>query len=246
MQIIIIDDETHSAEFLEKMIAENIGDCSVVGKARTVKEASKLYNSLKPDLLIMDINLGDHLSFDLFDYIDPAQLNVIFTTSYWEFAVQAFKVNAVDYLIKPINVEELKASIVKARERSRIKELDAGSLIVNRERETAGILLVWENNRLIPVKMEEIIKIKSDGTYSKMHMINDRKVHTCKNLGVYEALLKENGFIRIHNSCIMNPRHLVDYRPGIRAFVTLSDQKVESVSKNRKKELLRIMRLPML
>lgn len=243
MRIIILEDEIPTAEFLEKMIVENIEDCEIVGKAKSVKEASKLYSTLKPDLLIMDVNLGDHLSFDLFEYIDSSQLNVIFTTAYWEFAVQAFKVNAVDYLIKPVNLEELRASISKARERFKVKELYANTTLWGREMATA--ILVWENNKLMPVKVDEIIKIKSDGTYSKLHLVDDRKMHSSKNLGIYEAILKERGFVRIHHTCIMNPLHLVSYKPGIRAFVTLSDQKIENVSKNKKKELLKIMKMPL-
>jgi len=243
MRILIIEDENIAADFLEKMINDNIEDCQVVGKAKTVKEASKLYNSLQPDLLMMDINLGDHLSFELFEYIDASQLHVVFTTSYQEFAVMAFKVNAIDYIMKPINLDDLKSAINKVRERMRIQELESSSISSN-DNDSTGVMLVWENNQLIPVKIREIIKIKSDGTYSRLYLINQKKVHTSKNLGVYESILKETGFIRIHHSCLINPLHMVSYKPGMRAFVNLSDDSIEYVSKAKKKDLLKVIRIP--
>ncbi len=244
MKILILEDEKVASEFLEKMIQDNLEDCQVVGKAESVKEASRLYHALKPDVLIMDINLGDHLGFELFEYIDASQLHVIFTTGYQEFAVKAFKINAVDYLMKPVNLDDLVFALSKANDRFRLKELSSQSAFSNKEKEMSGMMLVWENNKLIPVRMDEIIKIKSDGTYSRLFLINEKKIYTSKNLGVYESILKERGFIRIHNSCLMNPLHLVSYKPGIRAFVTLSDQKIEYVSKNKKKDLLKVIRLP--
>jgi two-component system LytT family response regulator len=243
MKILIIEDENLAADFLEKLILDNIDDCQIVGKAKNVKEASKLFHTFKPDLLMMDINLGDHLSFDLFEYINPEDLDVIFTTSYQEYAVKAFKVNAIDYVLKPINLQDLKTAIGKARERIKTRQNQLSSLSHN-DKEMSGTLLVWESGKLIPVKISDIIKIKADGPYSKLFMTHKKTVHTSKNLGVYETILKDAGFLRIHNSCLINPFHLISYKPGLKASVFLTDDMVEDVSKNKKKDLLKVIRIP--
>jgi two-component system LytT family response regulator len=244
MKILIIEDEQLAAEYLEKIIEDHITDCEVVGVAATVKEASKLFHRFKPDLLIMDINLGDHLSFEFFEYIDASQLNVIFVTGYQEYALKAIKSNAIDYLVKPINIEDMVSAISKAQERFRIRALYIQEGFLNNDEEVQGMMMVWENDKLLPVRISHIIKIKADGSYSKIYIINNKKIHTSKNLGMYESMLQEKGFLRIHHSCLINPRHLTSYRPGIRAYVTLSDNVHEMVSKNKKKELMRVLKLP--
>ncbi len=243
MKILIVENDKVAASVLEKMVKDFTEDCSVVGIAVSAKEASRLYTKLKPDVLMMEVQLKNHTSFELFDYIDASQLHVIFTTNCSEFAVTAFKVNAIDYLIKPIIPSELQAAIGKARQKFRLKEIFESTSISINSSELPGIMLVWENNKLIPVKIGEIIKIKSDGTYSKLYLTGTRKLHTSKNLGAYEHILKEKGFIRIHHTCLMNPMHLVSYKPGVRAFVTLTDDGLEYVSKNKKKDLLKVMKV---
>ena len=243
MKILIVEDENLAADFLEKLILDNIDGCEIVGKVENIKDASRLYNSSKPDLLLMDVNLGDHLSFDLFDYINPEDLDVIFTTSYQEYAVKAFKVNAIDYVLKPINIDDLKTAIIKARDRINFRKNGQSSLNT-RDKEISGTLMVWESGKLIPIKISDIIKIKADGPYSKIVMTNKKSVHTSKNIGVYDEILKESAFLRIHNSCLINPTHLVSYKPGMKASVFLTDDSLEHVSKAKKKDLLKLIKIP--
>jgi two-component system, LytTR family, response regulator len=245
MRILIVEEDTSHAEFLKKMLNEQEDDCEVVGIARTVKEASRMCNTHRPDVLMSEVRFGGQANFELFEYIDASKLQIIFTTNHEEHAFKAFRLNAIDYLLKPIDKDDLQSAITKAKERYHYQELSEQDAWSIPEKEKPSLMLVWVENRLIPIKISEIIKLKSDGTYSKIYLTNDRKLHTSKHLGGYELILREFGFIRIHHSCLMNPMHLVSYKPGVRAFVTLTDERIEYVSKNKKKDLLKVIRIPL-
>jgi two-component system LytT family response regulator len=242
MRILIVEDEKIAAEFLEKLLLDHFEDCEIAGKARTIKDAIEVCHSIKPDLLIMDINLGSHLSFELFDHIDPKDLNVIFTTGYQEFALKAFKVHAIDYIMKPVNLVDLKSAIDKARERMKIRGNIAMEQSVSK---TSGkqfnVLLVWENEKLRSIEIENVVKIKSDRNYSSIFLVNGKEILTSKNLGTYEDLLAEKGFFRIHKSCLINIQHFVSYRPGVVAMVELTNNQFETISRRKKEELMEFL-----
>ena len=241
MKILIVEDDALAADFIENLIGNHFPELEIVGKAATVKEASRIYNFTKPDLLIMDIDLGDHDSFELFDYIDPSILTVIFTSSHYEFALRAIKIDAVDFLIKPIKIEEFKLAIKKVLERIKLRyvkealELSNGSvqktLDMNR-------ILIYEDDKLHPVMVRDIIKVKSSGSYSHIHLVGNKVVTSSKNIGLYEALLQNYRFIRIHASCLVNSTHVVSYKAGVTAYLELTDRSLELVSKRRKREFL--------
>jgi two-component system LytT family response regulator len=224
------------------MLLDHFEDCEIAGKARSIKEAKEVYRNTKPDLLIMDINLGNHLSFELFDHIDPKELNVVFTTGYQEFALKAFKVHAIDYIMKPVNLTDLKSAIDKSRERLRLRNGDSVGQPVSKTLDKQfEVLLVWENERLRSLGIEDIVKIKSDRNYSSIFLVNGKEILTSKNLGTYEDMLSEKGFFRIHKSCLINIHHFVSYRPGVVAQVELTNNQFETISRRKKEELMEFL-----
>lgn len=241
MKILIVEDDALAAEYIEKLVHNHFSELEIVGKAATVKEASKIYNFTKPDLLIMDINLGDHDSFELFEYIDPSLLTVVFTSSHYEFALRAIKIEAVDYLIKPIKINEFKLAIAKVLDRIKMRQvqqlMEQNKGSVQPAIETNKILL-YEDDKMHPVTVGDIVKVKSCGAYSDIHLIGDRVITSTKNIGMYETLLKGFRFLRIHDSCLINSAHVLSYKPGVSAFIALTDNTMEAVSKRRKREFL--------
>lgn len=237
MKLLIIEDEKIAADYLVKMVEDNFSEHEIVGVVDNVKDASKIIHSRNPDLVVMDINLRDHLSFDLFDYLDHRSLNVIFTTSYREFAMKAFKFEALDYIMKPIKAEDFAAAIRKADEkiflRQKMAEMAGG--------EDGGMLVVWENDQLIRLHLNEIAKIKADGPYSSIFLTSNKQVYTSKHLGGYEEILQNKGFLRVHNSCLVNIKHIVSYTPGAKAYVTVLNNGDEPVSKLKKRDVLRTL-----
>lgn len=236
MKILILEDEAIAGEFLRAMILDSFKDCEVIGIANSAEIAVQYFHAYDPDLILMDVNLGNHLSFELFDNISFDKLNVIFTTGYQEFAVQAFRVNAIDYIMKPINLEELSRALSKARDKINSKKSST------KDQNTSDVILVWENDKLKPLALEKIIKIKSEGSYSNFYLLEDKVVLTSKNLGTYESLLSEKGFIRIHRNCLVNMKHVVDYKMGIYPEIKLADQSTEIISRRRRNELHTMLR----
>ncbi len=237
MKILILEDDPLAADFLEKLINDNYLDFEVVGKAASVQEACRIYNSKFPDLIIMDINLGDHISFELFDYIDASNLTVIFATSFQEFALKAIKVEAVDYLLKPINIDSFKTAIRKVEHRIRMKM----HLVKEEEGEielSGKKVLIYEDFKLMPVELRSIIKITSQGPYSDVHIKDGKVIRSSKNIGLYAKVFENSSFFRIHDSCLVNTDHINKYTPGANAYITMSDKSREPVSRRRKREFL--------
>lgn len=241
MKVLIVEDEESAAEFIAKLIHDYFADFEVVGKVATVPEALKIYREKSPDILVLDVNLGDHTSFDLFDEIGPSQLNVIFTTSYTEFAMKAIKVEAVDYLIKPVNLEEFQIAINKVKERVMQRRASGQIASVAVSNKTSR-LLIYEENAFRPVDTDQIIKICADGAYSNIHLHSGKQIISSRNLGSYEKMLESLGFIRIHASCLVNHVHILSYKPGVNAYAILADGSNENVSRRRKKILLEYFR----
>jgi two-component system LytT family response regulator len=241
MKILLVEDDLQAIEHIEKLISNHFSNYLIVGRARNIKEASKICNSARPDLLIMEIQLKNESSFELFEYIDASQLNVIFTSHLPEFAFKAIKFDAVDYLLKPYGLEDLKKAIKRVEERVKIMQiLQNNKDLLKLDRQTHGgnKILVYGNEKMNPICIDQIIKIKSQGAYSDIYLMGNKKITSSKHLGMYERLLEDKHFVRIHDNCLVNANQVVSYKPGINAKVILKDETSESVSKRKKRDFL--------
>ena len=241
MKILLVEDDLQAIEHIEKLISNHFSNYLIVGRARNIKEASKICNSARPDLLIMEIQLKNESSFELFEYIDATQLNVIFTSHLPEFAFKAIKFDAVDYLLKPYGLEDLKKAIKRVEERVKIMQiLQNNKDLLKLDRQTHGgnKILVYGNEKMNPICIDQIIKIKSQGAYSDIYLMGNKKITSSKHLGMYERLLEDKHFVRIHDNCLVNANQVVSFKPGINAKVILKDETSESVSKRKKRDFL--------
>jgi two-component system LytT family response regulator len=245
MKILLIEDDLFAIEYLEKLINTHFPNYLIVGKARSIKEASKICNAERPDLLIMEIQLKQESSFDLFEYIDSSQLNVVFTSRLPEFAFKAIKFDAVDYLLKPYGLEDLKQAIKRVEVRlklSQIMQNNKDLLKLDRHAIGGNKIMVYGNEKMNPINIEHIVKIKSQGAYSDIYLVGNKKITSSKHLGLYERLLEDKHFVRIHDNCLVNAEQVVSYKPGINAKVILKDETSESVSKRKKRDFLTYFR----
>jgi two-component system LytT family response regulator len=241
MKILLVEDDLQAIEHIERLISKHFSNYLIVGRARNIKEASKICNSARPDLLIMEIQLKNESSFELFEYIDASQLNVIFTSHLPEFAFKAIKFDAVDYLLKPYGLEDLKKAIKRVEERLKLMQIlqnNKDLLKLDRHAVGGNKIMVYGNEKMNPICIDQIVKIKSQGAYSDIYLIGNKKITSSKHLGMYERLLEDKHFVRIHDSCIVNANQVVSYKPGINAKVILKDETSESVSKRKKRDFL--------
>lgn len=239
---IIVDDEKRLREALSIMLEMVAGDTiQVIGFAESVEEAKKIIDRLKPDLVFMDIMLKDGTGFDVLQQISFNSFNLIFTTAYEQHAVNAFKYSAIDYLLKPIDPQELKSAIdriafLKERvlEKEQIKELKK-----NLSKTPERIVLPTQEAMYV-VKLDQIIRCETSGSYTTFFLIDGRKIIVSKPLKNYEDILLPPQFFRVHQSHLINVNAILSYsREGM---IHMNDKSVVPISRGKKEHFFKLMK----
>ena len=211
---IVVDDEEPSREALKNYISDFCSDVEVVATASSVKTAYRAIQKHKPDLVFLDIEMPDGKGFDLLKMFDSINFRVIFVTAYSEYAIKAFRVNALDYLLKPVKIDELKNAVEKIK--VSVAEFDSEKLSGILKGMSDGVFfhptLVVSNVKGYEVlKVNEIIMCKADGYCTNFYLTGDRKVNSSRNLKQFEEQMVEYGFIRVHNSFLVNLHHVTSF-----------------------------------
>jgi two-component system LytT family response regulator len=201
MKAIIVDDERLARVNLRKLLIPH-PEIEVAGEASSCKSAIDMINMFNPQLIFLDIQLSGETGFDLLEVIDNS-IKIIFVTAYDEYAIRAFEVNAVDYLLKPVNPERLKASIERVISREKAQKSEAKSY------EYSDSIYVRLNNYASRfIKISSITFIEPVGNYSKIVTIEGKHCLVLKTLKQWQEELPDNNFVRIHRSSIVNIEHV--------------------------------------
>jgi len=202
---IIIDDEQLARELVREYI-EDIPDLEIIGEASKGKDAVELIDTLKPDLIFLDVQMPGMTGFDVLDDInhDP---HVIFTTAYDQYAIRAFEKNAVDYLLKPIDKERFSLAVKRALERMRLEQNNIGEMLRNMKAENRtsydSHIFVQKSEKLINLSIDEIMFLEASGDYTILTTKADQFVSS-SGIGKLEEILNPETFIRVHRSTIIN------------------------------------------
>lgn len=241
-RVLIVEDDAHARENLIRLI-QGVSDLDLVGMATTIGEADQLSKSLKPDLVFCDVMLPPDTSFDWLMKLEKIPFELIFITSFEEFAVKAFRLAAVDYLIKPIAQEEFNLALERFRSRREKSTDQIQSLLKNLSlpREHAKIALPTLNGYLF-VQIKDILRCESDNTYTTFFTADKRKILVSRTLKDVEQMLEEYRFFRVHNSHLINLDYVAEYFKGEGGQVKLTDGAVIDVSRRRKEEFLNLLR----
>lgn len=213
MKAIIIDDEKRARLNLSLLIDEYCKNVEVVAECENLPEGVKAIRKHQPDLVLLDIEMPGHSGLELLDFFDENEVKfkIIFTTAYHEYAIQAFKFSAVDYLLKPINPEELDNAISRV-EKQKSNDQNYSLLKETIKQDVLQRIAVPSGNSILFVETEEIVLIKGDGAYSEIKCINDVKHLVSRHLKNFEDILCNNHhFIRIHKSYIVNVNFISAY-----------------------------------
>lgn len=209
IQALIIEDENPARESLEILINQFTEGVDLIGYATSIEEAILKINQLQPQLLFLDIQLGNHQAFELLDAFPEANFEVIFTTAFNEYAVRAFRASAVDYLLKPIKVRELSQAINRATKR--IKSAEKNNLVsLSHNRHEIKTLMIPDGVDHIILHVEDIACMQGDGACTYFHLTDGTRIVATKNLGFYEKTLigtsssADVPFFRVHNSWIVH------------------------------------------
>ncbi|MEO1436759.1 MAG: response regulator [Bacteroidota bacterium] len=240
IQSIIIDDEANSRTTLRNMLEQYCEDVEVVEMAGSVPEAVKKIQKTKPELIFLDIEMPVHNGFELFEFLPDLEAEVIFTTAYDQYAVKAFKFSAVDYLLKPIDLEELRAAIDRYRNKGQQKGSDSAKFQILQENirspfQKLGLPTV-DGYYFIP--LQEIIRCEADSNYTRFYSLSGEKILVPKTLKDYQTLLEEFGFLRVHRSHLINLTHIQKYTRTRIPSITMVDGTIIAVSLKKKDQLL--------
>jgi len=237
---IIIDDEDKLREVLAIKIAKHCPELDVVAKASNASEAYAMILKHKPDVIFLDIAMPVESGFDLLEKFEEINFEIIFATGYSEFALDALKVSAVDYLLKPIKNSDLIAAVVLAKERIVTKEKLKDYDILKHNIQNIGSqktkIAIPGSESYQFVEVEHIIRCQGWQKYTKIYLTNGDCIVSSYNLGVYKDILNTYGFFRIHKSHLINNLHIRTYKKE--GFVLMSDGSKVPVSRRKKDEFI--------
>lgn len=240
---VIIDDEPKSVFTLKSFLQQHCQDVKIVGDANNAKNGRELIESAKPQLVFLDIEMPLGSGFDLLQSLPSIEFEIIFITAYNEYAINAFRFSALDYLLKPLRISQLMDAVDKASKR--IKEKTATRnyelLLRNMKEHNAAKQKIAFTDRgeqfLVP--MEEIMYLLADGNYTHVH--TEEKIFlTTKNLKDFEDMLPPDIFCRIHHGHIVNIQFIAKVQKGRGGSVSMKDGKVLEIAVRRKDDFMKM------
>lgn len=238
---IVIDDEKRARTLLKSMIEElNLG-VEVVELCEDLPEGVKAIRRHKPDIVFLDIEMPGHSGLELLDFFDEHEVNfaIIFTTAYNQYAVQAFKLSAIDYLLKPISVSELEDTIVRFK--TKTQEFKSFNLLKdNLSANTTSKIAISTINAIKFVETSKILFMKADGAYTQIFLLDDSVITSSKSLKYYEEVLDHlANFMRCHKSYIINLNHVTEYVKSNGGYLMLNSKHEVALSSEKSDELLK-------
>ncbi|MBN2173305.1 MAG: response regulator transcription factor [Bacteroidales bacterium] len=243
LRALIIDDEDHMRDTLIKLLELHCPDVSVIGQAQGVATGTGVIRDLHPELVFLDIQLKDGTGFDLLYNLPAIDFKVIFVTAYDQYALQAFRYSAVDYLLKPINPEHLMDAVKRAGQmiqkhfNLQMKALEENLKSVNKQHKKI-IIKTTEDIHLLDLK--NIISCESDNSYTTIHTSEGDKILVSKTLKDYEDMLAECGFYRVHKSYLINLLHIKRFERQDGGYIVLTNDVKIPVASRKRDELLQM------
>ncbi len=243
IKAIIIEDEQRSAKLLANLLEQYCPEVEVLGSASTVAEGFQLIKKCIPDVIFLDIEMQKETGFDLLNKFEEIKFEIVFTTAFENYALKAIKFCAIDYLLKPIDVDELKAAVekvVRNHQKNQLnKKLEA--FIQNMQNTHPGQFQIAlpSTEGLSIVRVSDILYLKSDRQYTVLYLKSGDTIMTSKNMGEYEELLLEHNFFRAHHSSLLNLGEVKKYIRGDGGCALMSNGEQIDISKRKKEAFLK-------
>jgi len=242
LKAVIVDDEQKSRENLMVLLDDFCQNVAVLAMASTVNEGLDAVKNTQPDILFLDIQMHKETGFDLLRRIDKIDFEIIFTTAHSEYAIEAIKFAAIDYLLKPIDITDLRKA-VKRVEKKRTDSFLSDKLdvlIQNFKSESSDQykLALPTSDGLVFINVKDILYCEAMSNYTKFHMVDKSNYLVSKTLKEYETLFTNHNFFRIHNSFLINVREVQKYVRGEGGYVIMNNGQSLDVSKRKKEAFL--------
>ncbi|MFZ1751647.1 MAG: LytTR family DNA-binding domain-containing protein [Saprospiraceae bacterium] len=241
IKTVIIEDEKASQELLSSIIRDYCPYLNMAGIASNVTTAAAMINDIKPDLVFLDIHIGHETGFDVLDILQTKDFNIIITTAHEEYALKAFKYEAIDYILKPYSPKDVIKSVQRIKEK-----LEKSKAFGHLEKIIKNNYHQRDNNRItIPTseglkvyKLDHITRIEGSGAYCKLFFTEEKSMLVSKSLKEIEEMLPEHQFFRTHDSHIIHLMHVKEYKKEDGGMVILGNGEQIPVSRRKKQEFL--------
>ncbi len=243
IEAIIIDDEIHCIETLSILLKENCADVKVMEQCRSAKKGMESIEKIKPDIVFLDIEMPVMNGFEMLEQFDEIAFAIIFTTSYDRYAIKAIHFSALDYLLKPVDPNELRNAVKKVQEQRHLPMAEQFQMLlkkINGKEHHFNKIAVptLEGFELVPA--DHVIRCEADDNYTYLYLKNKNKIVACRNLKeIEEQLLSFNFFVRVHHSHLVNLNEVTKYVRGDGGYLVMSDGSSVNVSRGRKDGLLK-------
>lgn len=242
IRAIIVDDEPKNRKILRSLLERFCPEVTVEHEAGSAREAVEIITAANPDLLFLDIEMPYGNAFDLLDQLMPVNFEIIFITAFDEYTLKAFKYSALDYLLKPVSIEELKAAVKKAAQKIHLKTINEqlSNLLQNfrGHRSQASRIAISTNEGFIFVSTQDILRFEAKSNYTYIYTTQGQRLISSKTIKQYDDLLGGLQFFRIHNSHLINLAFVKRYLKGRGGEVEMTDGTVLEVASRRKDAFL--------
>ncbi len=234
---LIVDDEENSRFTLSEMLRMFCPDVKVIGEAEGVKTALEQTNKLDFDVVFLDIQMMDGNGFDYLRQVENIDFDVVFITAFDQFAIQAIKYSALDYLLKPLDADELKEAVKKVKKKEYKSKKNYDVLLDNLKDQEKQKLVLPTNEGIHIIQIDNIIRCEADDYYTRIFLADKRMIMVSKTLKNTEELLSGKSFVRSHKSHLVNLQFVKKYVKSDGGYLELKDGTTIPVSR-RKKELI--------
>jgi two-component system LytT family response regulator len=240
IRAVIVDDEEKGRLTLKNVIEKNCQNIQILDLCDSVLAATESIEKHNPDLVFLDIEMPFQNGFSLFEKFKNPTFDVIFITAYDHYAIKAIKYSAMDYLLKPVDADELKAAVAKIKQKKTSLQLPDFELLLSnlKLKGNSAKIAVPTFEGLQMINSTDIIKCTANESYTEIVLTSGKKIMVSRILKEYEDLLSDFNFFRVHNSCLINLAHVAKYIKGDGGYVVMIDGESVEVSRRKKNELL--------
>ncbi|MBR9922464.1 MAG: response regulator transcription factor [Bacteroidetes bacterium] len=243
MTALLIDDMPRALKVLQSDLENLFPEMEILGTAQSVVEGAKFLRQQQPDILFLDILLGDGTGFDLLEIFPDLQSKVIFVTASDEFAIRAFRFSAIDYILKPIDPEQLKQAVerAKAQLQQSSESLDLLKETIRKPDELPTRISLHTQEKIQVVEIESIIRCESDGNNTIFYLTTGQKIFVTKTLKQFEGLLQEHDFLRVHQSHLINVAQIKEFIRRDGGYLVMRNGDKIPVSVRKRAEVMKVL-----
>lgn len=245
LRAIIIDDEKKARNNLLNLLKDYCSEVEVLADESSISSGIKAIEKIDPDLVFLDIEMQNETGFELLEKIKEPDFDIIFVTAHHEYAIKAFKFSAIDYVMKPIDIDELVQAVEKVQEKkaSRFTKEKFEVLMENMKDPHASFerIALPTSEGLTFVEINDMIRCESTANYTYFFLEGAKKILVSKTIKFYEELLSDHKFYRVHQSHLINLMHIKKYVKGEGGYIIMSDDSMVMVSRRRKESFLSIL-----